>query len=163
MPQRVIIISALSFLLIALLYYGAHFHPWIETSDCLEHPDEYDGKLVTLYSEPMIGDIYSDGFQLLQKHMPPIRVYSDTTGLRTGEFIGLRATFHREGYLKAVSFRVARNRRYKIWLSVVPVVFIGIALLHFFRINWKPFQIELRTHARSHHPCRSESPGLPTI
>ena len=147
MPQRIIKISILLFLLLALSYYGAHFHPWIETSDCLDRPGEYDGKLVTLYSEPMIGEIYSDGFQLLQKHRPPIRVYSDTTGLHTGEFIGLRATFHREGYLQAVSLRVARNRRYKIWLSILPVIFIGIALLHFFRINWKPFQIEQRKHA----------------
>jgi hypothetical protein len=147
MKKRSIALILLILSILTAATYTAYHHPWIKTSDCLKAPEAHDGRLVTRYEEPVVGHIYADGFQLLQKNEPSIRVYSDTTGLRSGEYISLTATFHREGYLRAVSFRIARHRRYKIWLSVLPVILIGLGLLHYYRIQWNPFQIELREHA----------------
>ena len=147
MKKRSVALIILFSSILMASYYTVHHHPWIKTSDCLKAPEAYDGRLVTHYEESMVGQIYADSFQLLQKGEPPIRVYSDTAGLRTGEYISMTATFHKSGYLKAVSLRIARNRRYKIWLSVLPVVFIGLGLFRYYRIRWSPFQIELRDHA----------------
>jgi len=147
MGKRFAAIFVLFIFIIALSLYTVLFHPWISTTDCLRDPDEYDGKLVTHFSESMIGEIYDNGFLLHQLNTPPIRVFADTTGLILNKYIGMRAIFHKEGYLEAVSLRVSRNRRYKIGLSVIPVLFIGILLIRTYRINWKSVQVELRKHA----------------
>ena len=147
MSKRFILFSILLTALFGLCFWGRYFHPWIDTTQCDRNPATCDGLLVIHFSEPMIGEIYKDGFLLLQKNKQPIRVRSDTTGLIPGEFIGLSAIYHREGYLETVSLEIARNRRYKIWLSVIPLGIVIFALIRCFRINLNPFQIELRTHA----------------
>ena len=147
MRNRFIVIIALLITLIALALYTVHSHPWISIEECLQNPDEFDGELVTHYHEPMIGEMFSDGFQLLQPNRPPIRVIADTTGLIQGKFLALRAIFHKEGYLEVVALHVSRNRRYKIGLSVLPVLFVGLLLIRFYRIDWKQCQIELRKNA----------------
>jgi hypothetical protein len=147
MKKRFIYISLLLLGLFSLSYFSVHDHPWISVADCLGNPEKYDGAVITSYYEPKIGEIYADGFELLQKHYPSIRVYADTTGLIKDEYVGLKAVFHKAGYLKAVDLIVARKRREKIWISVLPVILIGVLLLRHFRLNWKPLQIELKKHA----------------
>ncbi len=147
MKKRLLYIFLLLLGIFSLSYFTVHHHPWISVADCLEDPEKYDGAVVTSYHEPTIGKIYSDGFDLLQKHHPSIRVYADTTGLIEGEYVGLKAVFQKEGYLKAVELVVARKRREKIWISILPVILIGILLLKYFRLNIKPVQIELKKHA----------------
>ena len=145
--QKITFAVILSTLLILLSFYGAYFHPWIELNQCLKNPEQYDGKMVTHFREPMIGTIYSDGFQLLQRRGPSIRVYSDTTGLIKGKYIGLKGIFHKKGYIEAVSFHVAQNRRYKIWLSVLPVLLIAVFFVRYYRFDFKKFQIKVKDYA----------------
>jgi len=147
MPKRFALILLLLAFLIALSFYSTNIHPWIHLNQCLENPSKYDGQQVTIYREPRIGEIYPDGFQLLQERGPSIRVYADTAGLRPGEYIGLTATFHKEGYLHVVKLLISKKRRYKIWLSVLPVLLIGGMFVRYYRLRIKPFQIELRKHA----------------
>jgi hypothetical protein len=147
MKTRSLIILLLLLGLFLLSYFSVHDHPWISVADCLENPEKYDGAIITSYHEPQIGEIYVDGFVLLQKHNPSIRVYANTTGLTKNEYVGLKAVFHKTGYLKAVDLIVARKRREKIWISVIPTLLVGVLLLRYFRLNWKPFQIELNKHA----------------
>ena len=145
--RRFAAIIGLCLLLLALSYFSGHSHPWIALNECLEHPEAYDGQLVTKYEESLIGSIYSDGFQLIQKRGPSVRVYSDTTGLQTGKNIGLIAVFHKEGYLQAVSLRVSRNRNAKIWISAFPALLVGFLCIRHFRFNRNAFQIELKEYA----------------
>jgi hypothetical protein len=130
-----------------LSYYSAFYHPWITLNECLDDPVKYDGYTITSFKEPMIGNIYSDGFQLILKDGNSIRVYCDTTGLISREYIGLIAVFHQEGYLVAKDLMIARNRRHKIWLSIIPVLFVCILLFNFYRFNLKKFLIESRSNA----------------
>jgi len=147
MNKRLIWIALVSILLILLSLHSVYFHPWIGVAECLQNPDKYDGQLVTHYKEPIVGELYADGFQLLQRHGPSIRVYADTAGLTTGEYIGIAAVFQKEGDLKAVTLHVAKKRRQKIWVSVIPVLLIGFLLTRYFRLNRRNLQIELRKHA----------------
>ena len=147
MSKRSLLLSLLFILLICLSFYGKYHHPWLNLQNCLDNPQEYDGHLITSYSEPMIGRIYSDGFQLIQKNLPSIEVISDTTGLIQGKYVGLKAVFHKEGYLTAVSIRVAYKRKYKIWISVIPVLLVGLFLMRNFHFNRKKFQIGLKNDA----------------
>ena len=147
MKKRIVLILTLFIILCLLCIYTGLAHPWISIEECLKNPKKYDGRLITEYWEPQIGKIYSNGFQLIQRHAPSIRVYCDTTGLQSGEFVGLKAHFHDKGYLTAEQAFVATNRRYKIWLSVIPVFLILFLFLYYYRINLKKFQFELRNNA----------------
>ena len=145
--MRMFLIIFLSIVIAGLGYYNVKTNPWISVEQCFENPEFYDGKLVARYSEPLIGEIYPDGFQLQQKKAPSIRVYSDTTGLISGKFVGMRALFHKEGYLEAISLHVAKRRRYKMWISVLPAFLVGILLFRYFRWNKQKKWIEVKDHA----------------
>ncbi len=147
MQKRFIIMFFLLTVIVSVSYYGAHHHPWIHIKECLEYPEKYDGKLVTDYDEPTIGEIDADGFMLVQRQIPTIRVFADTTGLIRGEYIGMHAIFHKEGYLEALSIHMAKNREEKIWVSIPPVLFVGFLFILHFRFNFRKLQIELRKHA----------------
>lgn len=145
--MRWIWIGLLLAIIIFLSFRSANHRPWIHIRDCLKDPEKYDGKLVIDYNEPRIQEIYADGFLLQQRQIPPIRVYSDTTGLILGEYIGLQAIFHQEGYLEATIVQIAKNREEKIWISVLPVFFVGFLFFRHYRFNIKKVQFELKRHA----------------
>ncbi len=147
MAKRVLVLSLLFILLVCLSFYGKYHHPWLNLQTCLNNPQGYDGHLITSYSEPQIGQLYDNGFQLNQKHLPSIRVLADTSGLIEGEYVGLTAIFHEDGYLTATSIHVAHRRRYKIWVSVIPVLLVGLVLIRNFRFDRKRFLIGLRNDA----------------
>lgn len=133
----------LLFLLIFLSWYGAKNNPWTTLKDAQANPDVYDGRLINLFIFPRITALYADGFQIKQVDGLSIRVFGDTTGLRTGEFVGLQAIYHHEGFLTATRATVAKNRKYKIVLSLIPVVFVLLLFGKFYRFNVRKFQFEL--------------------
>ena len=100
-----------------------------------------------MFQEPKILKLYTDGFEMGMKNQPPIRVYCDTTRLKENEYVAVIATFHKDGYLIAKRAEIAKNRRFKIWGSVIPVLFIVMIGLRFFRFNWRQFEIEVKDHA----------------
>jgi len=147
MNKRIFSIVILFIIISLLCIYTGLTHPWVNIKECLRDPEKYDGELITEYWEPQIGAVYSDGFLLNQLHAPSIRVYCDTTGLETGEFVGMKAFFNKEGYLIAETAIVADKRKYKIWISVIPVVIIFVLFFCCFNFNFKKFQFELRNNA----------------
>lgn len=147
MNARVLGLICIPILLFLLAFHSARTYPVLSLNDCMEDPDAYDEQIVSWYNEPMIGEIYNDGFLLVQGQGPSIRVLADTAGLIPGKFIGMVSVFHEEGYLESKKLVVARNRRYKIWLSVIPVFIVGFLLLKTIRINWKKGNLELKDDA----------------
>lgn len=147
MKNRWIKIALLSLLLFGFCGYARYFHPWISLSDCIKHPERYDRHVVLSFDEPVIGKIDSTGFELLYKGGPPIYVYADTSGLKSGEFVALSAVFHKEGYLVALRAAVAYRRREKMAVSVIPVIFVGILFFRYFRI--RHFQIERKERSQN--------------
>lgn len=147
MRLRLTTIILFTFMCIALSYYSAHHHSGITLYQCLENPDSYDGQIVIGFHEPLVGEIYEDGFMLHQRKGASIRVYADTTGLLSDEYVSIKARYHKEGYLKAITVRIAKNRRLKIWFSTIPVFVLAFLFLKYFRFNLKKFQIELKENA----------------
>jgi len=139
------IISTVVLLFLGL--YNYYSHPWIDVAACMEHPDLYDGSIVQQFHEPRIGELFEDGFMLQQKHGPSIRLYTDTTGLVRGKSVGIKARFHKQGYLEGIDVKMAGTRQYKIWLSVIPVIVLAVLFIRNFRFNFKHFYIEKKPHA----------------
>lgn len=147
MNKRWTLFCALTIITAGLCVLGAYRHPWTSLEECLEDPVKYDGHQVDQFRESMIGPLYPDGFELLQKKAPSIRVFCDTTGLIRGEFIGMKATFHKEGYLDHAVFQVAYKRREKIAVSVIPAILVVGLFVYHFRWNRKLRWIEPGKHA----------------
>jgi hypothetical protein len=135
-------------LVLALLSgYGALHHPWLSYSECISEPGRYDGRLVEEFHEPLIGAIRKDGFELLQRGEAPVFVSADTTGLVSGEFVSLKAVFHKDGPMAATVAVVASRRKEKMILSLFPAVLILALFFINFRFNPKRFEFEPRSHA----------------
>lgn len=144
---RVTIIIILCLILTGLCIYGGVNSPWLTLDVCLKDPEQYNGALVTHITEPRVGKITSDGFYLKSKGHPDIFVFSDTTGLISGEYLGITAIFHKEGHLEVQTLFIAENRRYKILLSIIPVILIAGLFFSHFHWNWKRMQFEEKSHA----------------
>ncbi|MBN2103737.1 hypothetical protein JW835_06830 [bacterium] len=143
MSSRFFILFVLIILLTGLCYYGGTHTPWLKLSTCLEHPEKYDGQRVTYIREPKIEKVTPEGF-ILNHGGDTLPVIADTTGLKANEYIGLVAIFHKEGYLEAVDMVISKNRRYKILLSVIPVLLTAFLFFRSFKINWKTMQFEMK-------------------
>ena len=130
-----------------LCWTSAFRHPWISFADCIANPDKYDDRLVEEFREPLIGAIHADGFELRQRGERPVFVRADTVGLKTGEYVALKAVYHREGYLTAVVAKVASGRREKMALSLVPALLIIILFFRQFCFKWKTFEFGMKNDA----------------
>jgi hypothetical protein len=132
---------------VGLCMLSGNRNPWLSLNACLAEPSACDGKWVSHFREPVIGALLPDGFLLMQKRGPSIRVRCDTTGLVEGEYVGIKAVFHKEGYLDHAVFLVAHGRREKIVISAFPALGICIWFLFAFKWNGRKRGLEPRTHA----------------
>ena len=57
--------------------------------------------------------------------------------LKSNEFVSLRATFHKEGYLTVKEMHVHRYRRLKIAISILPVMIVGWIFFRKYKFNSK--------------------------
>lgn len=133
--------------LAGLCVWGAQNSPWLLLEEARADPVRYDNATVNMFLYPKIGEIYSDGFLLTERGGRSIRVYCDTTGLIEDKWVGLEAVYHKEGYLIARTVKVAKNRGYKVYFSLLPVFLIGILGVRRFTWDWQTRTIRLRTHA----------------
>ncbi len=76
--------------------------------------------------------------------------------LDVGRFVFLQGTFHAsrseeqwDGVIEQPEFHVARGRRAKIWISVIPAVWIAILLLKHLRFDRKRLAVVLRIRTSS--------------
>jgi hypothetical protein len=147
MTKRWIKFSILAAAAAGLCIRSAFFHPWLSLNACLARPAEHDLKRVTQFNAPTIAMLFGDGFLLSQNRGPSIRVFCDTTGLVRGEFVGITAVFHREGYLDGAVTQVAWLRREKIAVSLVPAAAVCGFFMFGFRWNREKQGLEPKQHA----------------
>ncbi len=142
MPRflRIVFLTANLFFLI---WYGHTFYPSITLQMCLKNPDTYDGATIVVGNESTVQKIHNDGFTIRQMGTL-VRVFSSERDVGIGEFVILSATFRRPNLLEAHTVRIAKKRRAKIWLSVIPALVVCIYFLKRFRFNLKMFYFEER-------------------
>ena len=61
--------------------------------------------------------IFPDSF-IIQQMGVKMRVEGDPRNASTGDFVRLKAIFHKENYLEAVRFYAEKGRRLKIFISI---------------------------------------------
>jgi hypothetical protein len=145
--NRTAAIAGLGLGMVLLCLYGGLRHPWISYTECRQDPEKYDGLVVENFREPKIGAIRTNGFELLQHGERPVFVEADTAGLKSGEYVALKAVYHGEGRLTATTVRVVSRRREKMAVSLVPAVMIVFLFFRHFRFNVQRRIIELKPYA----------------
>lgn len=134
-------------LLAGLSVYGRFHHPWTSYRECARDPGRCRGRVIESFREPMIGPIGPDGFTLLQRGEKPVFVHADTAGLKSGEYVGLRAVLLEDGSLEAMQFVVARGRREKMIISLIPAALIVFLFLMRFPFDFRRLIFERRNRA----------------
>lgn len=128
---------------------------WYSDSDVdlpvvIANAQAFAGREVVITDEPILESI-EDGWFTVRSRNYRIRVAATINPDQVGEFVYVRGTFHPaqpdasyDGLLSPATYRVAAGRHTKIWLSVIPVIWIVVLLLRHVRINTTRWSIELR-------------------
>ncbi len=124
--------------MLMLIIYGKVFNPAVNLEMCLNQPDKYDGQTISIGTEITVDKIFPDGFTIKQfGHI--VKVKGHAENLAPADFITLSAVFHQEGWLELESYHVAKKRRFKIFLSVFPALFVIYLFFRSFAFDYKRF------------------------
>ncbi len=132
--RRAVLPGLLLALLLALVYYGYRAYPEIRLADCLKDPARYDGTLITVGTEATVEQLLPDGF-LVRQMGRVVRVIGDAGDAKPGDFVRFRARFHREGYLTLQHLYVAKARRAKVAVSILPVLLVAVLVVKTYRFD----------------------------
>jgi hypothetical protein len=128
-------VAVLLMALVALIWYGAAHNPTVTLAMCLAEPERYDGRRIEVANETVVQDILDHGFTIRYLGKT-ILVKGETAGVKKGEFLSLIAVFHKEGWLELEKFHIAIYRRWKIWVSVLPVILFAFMFVRRYRFDF---------------------------
>ncbi|NLP12386.1 hypothetical protein GX408_18445 [bacterium] len=126
-------------LMTGLIWYGRQYNPFLTLAMCLAEPEKYHGARIEVANETIVQQVFGDCFTVCYLGRT-VTVIGDTTGVRPNEFISMIAVFDRSGYLHLEAKHIALHRRWKIWVSVLPVLFFLALFLHRYRLNLSTLQ-----------------------
>ncbi len=144
--NRWLITVGLFALLTGLITYGYLHNPAGKLRKYLADPLRYDGQQIDVDIEAKVVKLLPDGF-IIQELGQMIRVNGNPQTASPGDFIRLRAIFHKEGYLELKQLHVGKRRRSKIFVSIVPVFLVFLLLLRTYRIDWHHLLLEKKADA----------------
>ena len=134
--MRILAIIGSAVVLTALGFYSDHCKPVVTLQDCLANPAKYDGYTIEIRQEATVGEVFSDGFTLVQMG-DTISVQGRLANLSPGEYVTLRGVFHKEGHLVLEKGRVGRGRRLKMVASLLPLPLVLILLFKDYRFSFR--------------------------
>ena len=143
--------AALCAVIIAVLgWWSWYSDPDVDLPVVIANAQAFAGKDVAIDDEPIL-ESAEDGWLIIRSRNYRIRVAATISPDQVGEFVYARGTFHPaqpdaayDGLLSPATYRVAAGRHAKIWLSVIPVIWIAVLLLRHVRFNTTRWSIELR-------------------
>lgn len=134
--NRWILIFGLFLSLVALVWYGYRFNPRVTLQMCLDDPLKYDGMEIGVGTEAKVTQLLPDGF-IAKEVGHTIRVKGNPQNASLGDFVRMRAVFHKEGYLELKRFQVAKGRYTKIVVSIAPALLVLFLLFRTFKFDWR--------------------------
>lgn len=133
---RWILTLVLVLILVGLVYYGYRNNPSVGLQVCLDNPLGYDGREIGVGTEATVVRRLTDGF-IVKELGRTIRVEGNPQEASPGDFVRMRGVFHKEGYLELKQLYVAKQRRLKILISIVPVLFVLVLFFRTYRFDWR--------------------------
>ena len=133
---RWILIFGLLLSLVALVWYGNRFHPRMTLQMCLDDPVKYDGMEIGVGTEAKVTKLLPDGF-IVREVGSTFRVKGNSQDASLGDFVRMRAVFHKEGYLELTRLQVAKGRYTKIVVSIAPALLALFLLFRTYKFDWR--------------------------
>jgi len=130
--------------LAGLLIYGKIGNPAVTLDMCFKDPARYDGKTLSLGAAITVKEILGDGFSIHQFGRV-VNVKGNASGLTPGDYISIIAVFHKDGWLELVDYHVAKERRYKILISLLPMIMVLCFLCKSFTFDRNSYSLRERT------------------
>jgi len=125
--------------MIGLIFYGKVFNPAITLEMCLNEPEKYDGKTISIGTEITINKILPDGFTIKQFGQI-VKVKGKAENIVPGDYITLIVIFHKDRWLELIDYHVAKKRRFKIFVSIFPALLIIYIFFKTFYFDFKRFE-----------------------
>jgi len=113
--------------LLAIGYAAEKTRPYPTMAEILARPDRYHGKLVPLIGECRVEVMLPDGFVIRQMGAR-MRARTSAPDAHPGDDVVVEGTFRAPDSLEVTRLRIAAGRRWKMAISVVPVMVIGFLL-----------------------------------
>ncbi|MDZ7289198.1 MAG: hypothetical protein ONB44_11655 [candidate division KSB1 bacterium] len=139
--SRILIGLALLVLLGAWANYSC---PYPDLAEILANPKKFAGQRVAIFIEARIVEQTEDGFILMQRGKR-LRVHCEVKEAPVGEYVAVAGIFDPPDHLRADGLRLARDRRWKMSISVVPLLLLIILLPLALRFDHQTRTFTLRT------------------
>lgn len=135
-PWRLLRAAIYALILAASMKYGATNHPRVTLDLALANPQKYDNMLVDTVVEGRVFSVEQNGIILRSgEHLIPVRGRIESAD--PGDFISLRALFHKQGWLELKEARVAKGRRGKIVLSALTATVVLCLFVRHYRFDFR--------------------------
>ena len=128
-------------LLVLLCVWANYSCPYPELAEILNKPQKFAGQRVAVFIEAKIIERTADGFILAQRgHRLRVVTHVKEAEAPLGEFVAVEGVFQPPDLLQAEAIHLAQGRRWKMAVSVIPVLLLAVLLpmaLRFDRRNGK--------------------------
>ncbi len=132
-------------LLVVLIWYGKAYNPAITLAKCMADPQKYDGTTINIGTEIIVREVLSDGFIVEQMGIR-VPVKGEVTGVKGGQYVALSAVFHAPGWLELKQLYIAKGRRGKIVVSLLPLGIVVLVLVRRYRFDFRRLVIFERSY-----------------
>lgn len=107
---------------LTLLCAWAHYScPYPELAQIIAQPEKYSGRRVAVFIEAKITAQTADGF-ILNQRGTFLQVHTDIKNAPLNEFVAAAGIFQPPNHLHADTVHLAHGRRWKMAVSVLPVL-----------------------------------------
>lgn len=101
--------------------------PYPELAEIVAHPEKYSGQRVAVFIEARVTAHTAEGFMLNQRGTP-LQVYTAIKNAPLNEFVAVAGIFQPPNLLYADTVHLAQGRRWKMAVSVLPVLALVVLL-----------------------------------
>ena len=143
--HRYIKISLLIVVLSVLCVYSywENKRRYVDLGMCLANAGKFDGKEILLEHYVTVSSVFKDRFEIEQEG-EKILVMGAAAGLVPGDEIGIRAIFHRQGYMTLQELHIRKLRVVKIIISIAAALLVAGLFLRRYRFTLRGFQFAER-------------------
>lgn len=131
-------------------WWSWYSNPDASLTDVMASPTAFDGQQIKISLEPVVESVGNGDFVVRSRGFR-IRVLATIDPSDVGGFVYLQGRFRMagpnetcDGIIEEPEFYVAQGRRAKIWISVVPAIWVLLLLLRHFRLDRRHWAVKPR-------------------
>jgi hypothetical protein len=131
-------------LLVLLCAWANYSCPYPNLAEIIGNPQKFAGQRVAVFIEAKIVERTEDGFILAQRGHR-LRVLTNIKEAPLGEFVALEGVFQPPDRLQAEAIRLAQGRRWKMSVSVIPILLLAVLLPMALRLDRRNGTLKLHS------------------